>query len=121
MSIESIPSLKIEKRDGLLQLSQRHDGQVHTVSLHPIHIRHLAEEVGLAPSSDPLAAKQIAALARRLRILRERIDTLGDFLTNHSDHRYADLSHELTLVTALADLADEFVADVDLQEAPGPV
>lgn len=119
MTAAHIPALKVEQQDGLVLVSQRRDGQVHAVSLHPTHIRYLAEQCGLAPTSDPTVAKQIATLARRLRVLQERIDTLGDFLTHHSDHRHADLSHELTLATALADLADEFVADLDLPEAPG--
>lgn len=117
MTSTHIPALRVEQQDGLVLVSQRREGQTATVALHPTHVRFLAEQCGLAPSSDPAAAKQLANLARRLRVLHRRIDELGNWLTNHSDHEHADLSHELVLVTALAELADEFVAD--LPDAPG--
>lgn len=120
MTAEHIPHLRIEREAGMVVVSQSKAGVVSSVSLHPAHVRHLAEVIGLAPTGDPAAAKLVATMARRLRVLRDRIDTLGDFLTHHSDHEHADLSHELTLVTALADLADEFVADLPDAQAQAP-
>lgn len=112
MTSEQIPSLQIEREAGMLMLSQSKAGAVSSVVLHPIHIRHLAEAAGLVPVSDQATAKQIATLKRRLRLLHRRIDELDHHLANFSDER-AGLSEELSLVVALSDLADEFVADLD--------
>jgi len=120
MTAVHLPALRVEQQDGLFLVSQRHGGHVQTVSLHPAHIRHLSEVVGLAPNTDPAAATRLATLARRLRVLQRRIDELGDWLTNYSDHEHADLSHELVLITALAELAEEFVADLPAVQTQGP-
>lgn len=40
--------------------------------------------------------------------LRDRIDEQGAYMTNFSDHKHADLSHELNNVNMLAELADEW-------------
>lgn len=107
MTAVHIPALKVEQREGLVLVSQRREGQTGTVALHPVHIRHLAEVVGMAPTSDPAAAKLIAALCRRLRVLRERIDMLGADLSNEPD-----LIHALEQTLVLAELADAFVEDL---------
>lgn len=120
MTSEHIPHLRIEREAGMVTVSQSKAGVVSSVALHPTHVRHLAEVCGLAPASDLSAAKQLATLARRLRVLHRRIDELGNWLTNHADHEHADLSHELVLVTALAELADEFVADLPDAQAQAP-
>ena len=112
MTAVHIPALKVEQQDGLVLVSQRHDGQVHTVSLHASHVRFLAEQYGLAPTSDPTAAKQIAVLSRRLRVLRERIDMLGADLTHAPD-----LIDAVQQTLAMAELADAYCED--LPEAPG--
>lgn len=52
--------------------------------------------------------------------LFERIDKLDDWLTNHSDHRNADLSQELASIGALYDLAREWCADFDSEPAVLP-
>lgn len=112
MTATHIPALKVEQQDGLVLVSQRHDGQVHAVALHATHVRYLAEQCGLAPASDLTAAKQIATLALRLRVLHRRIDELGHDLTNSPD-----LDHALEQALALAEIADSYIAD--LPEAPG--
>jgi len=114
---DTIPELKIEQMSdehgSLILLEQDCGGNIDRVAIHPIHLRYMAEHFGLVKASDPEAAKHIATLERRLRLLRDRINHLGDWLANHSDHEHADLSYELTYATATADLADEFCADMD--------
>ena len=116
-----IPELNIERDEcgGCLLLEQDSGGNVDRVALHPIHVRYLAEQMGLVPTSDPEGAKKIAALERRLRMLKDRISHLADYLSNHSDHSHADLTYELIYATATADLADEFVAELDGDEWTG--
>jgi len=57
--------------------------------------------------------KPIATLQRRLIALRDRIVQLDYWLTHHSDHKHADLSHELVSVGALSDLANEWCAEFE--------
>ena len=114
---DSIPDLKIEHitdgvGDGLIVLTQDNCGNVDSVAIHPMHLRYMAEKMGLIESSDPKAQKTIATLTRQLLALRERIDYLAGWLANHSDHKHADLSYELTYATATADIAEEFCYDL---------
>lgn len=114
---DSIPDLKIEHiddgvGDGLIMLTQDNCGNVDSVAIHPLHLRYMAEKMGLIESSDPKAQKTIATLTRQLLALRERIDHLADWLANHSDHKHADLSYEMTYATATADIAEAFCYDL---------
>lgn len=112
-----IPGVKIEANsDGTLTLEQDWSGNIERVSLHPVHVRYLAEQFGLIEAGDSKAAVTIATLQRRMTGLRERIDDLAEWIAKFSDHEHADLSHEMTLVAALADLAGEWCAEF---EAPG--
>ena len=126
---DNIPELKIEfmadgMGDGLILLEQDSGGNIDRVAIHPIHLRYMVEKMGLIETSDPTALKTIATLTRRLLVLRDRIDRLHNYLLNHSDHKHADLSYEVTYATACIDLADEFCADLmdsEPQEAvPAP-
>ena len=83
------------------------------VLIHPWQLRAVCEQFGIV-ASDPQAAKTIATLKRRMCLLRDRIDSLHNYLTNHCDHRHADLSYEVTYATACIDLADEFCAEFDV-------
>ena len=85
-------------------------GEVDRIQLHRLHLRHLAGLAGLLQAPSP----STEALARRMRVLRGRIDHLADWLTNKSDHKHADLTYELTYATATADIADEFCEGLDL-------
>ncbi|MBA3773996.1 MAG: hypothetical protein H0X13_16345 [Ramlibacter sp.] len=94
-------------------------GEVDRITLHPIHLRLLAECTGLlAPGSSTGRDLTIAWLCRQMRILYERINRLDDWLHEHSDHEHADLSYEMTYSFATWELAHEFVQQLpDLQEA----
>ena len=114
---EAIPDLKIESMNDehgkLILLEQDSGGNTDRVAIHLIHLRYMAEKWGLVESSDPTAQKTIATLQRRMVALRDRIGHLHDYLVNHSDHRHADLSYEVTYATASIDIADEFCADFE--------
>lgn len=89
-------------------------GEVERVRLHRVHLKHLAELARIVKAPSPSSE----ALARRLRVLRGRIDHLADWLANHSDHKHADLTYELTYATATADIADEFCEGLDPPDEP---
>ena len=113
---DRIPELKIESmgdKSGLILLEQDSGGNIDRVAIHPVHLRYMAEKMGMLESRDPAAQKTIGALQRRLLVLRDRLENLHDYLVNHSDHRHADLSYEVTYATASLDIADEFCADFD--------
>ena len=115
---DNIPELKIEmtddgQGDGLIFLEQDSCGNIDCVAIHPIHLRYMAEKMGLVESSDPTAAKTIATLQRRMLALRDRIESLADWMARYSDHKHADLSHETTLLHAMADLAREWCHDFE--------
>jgi len=115
---DSIPHLNIEVLDnGNIRLENESMGDCYAVDIHPMHLRHMAEKMGLVETSDPQAQKTIAMLTRRLLVLRDRIDLLHNYLLNHSDHKHADLSYELTYATATTDLAEEFCAELDEVQA----
>lgn len=115
---DQFPNLKIERMDdeigeGLILLEQDDGcGNVDRIALHPIHLRYLAEIMGLIERSDPTALRTIATLQRRMLVLRDRIDHLDDWLAHYSDSRHADLSYEQTYACATSDIAAEFCADL---------
>jgi len=88
-----------------------------SVLVHPWQLRAVCEQFGII-ASDPQTAKTIATLTRRLLVLRDRIDHLGDYLTNRSDHDNANLDYELTYITATADIASEYCADLLVTMSP---
>lgn len=91
------------------------------VLVHPWQLRAVCEQFGII-ASEPQTAKTIATLSRRLLVLRDRIASLQHYLQNHSDHRHADLSYEVTYATATTEIAEEFcaelVTDGDLDAPP---
>jgi hypothetical protein len=86
-------------------------GEVSRIDLHPMHLRLLCVEAGLF-RGDADAWREVEKLSRRVRLLAQRINHLGEYLCVHSDADHADLTYEQTYATATADLADEFVADL---------
>ena len=110
---DSIPHLNIEVLDnGNIQLENESMGDCYAIDIHPIHLRHIAEKMGLGELNDAQAQKTIATLTRRLLVLHERIDHMAYWLANHSDSTHADLSYEQTYATATADIAGEFCVEL---------
>lgn len=117
--LDNIPDLTIgpvgDPAGKLILLEQDSNGNTDRVAIHPIHLRYIAEKLGLVATSDPTAQKTIATLTRRLLVLRSRIAYLDDWLHTYSDSKHADLSYEQTYAEATTDIADEFCADLDGQ------
>ena len=109
---ERIEQLTIEiESDGYILLTQDNCGDESRIAVHPTQLRFIAERAGLVETSDPQALRTIATLTRRLLVLRDRIDHLGDYLTHQSDHTHANLDYELAYITATADIANEFCTE----------
>jgi hypothetical protein len=84
----------------------------HVVDLHPWQLRAICDHFGIT-TADEQAAKTIAALQRRMRVLTARIGHLANYLATCSDHSHADLTYETGYATATSEIADEFVADFE--------
>ena len=111
---EHIPGIRVSLGDDdQLWIEQDFSGTVNSVSLHRIHLRYLAEKLGLVSTTDGQALKTIATLTRRMKVLQFRIGHLADFLAQYSDHAHADLDYETDYARCTADLADEFCAELD--------
>ena len=113
-----IPHLNIEVlENGCIRLENESMGDSYVVDIHPVHLRHIAEKMGLVDSSDPTAAKTITTLQRRMVALRDRNENLENWMARFSDHKHADLSYETNQLNALADLAREWCYDFDSEES----
>lgn len=115
---DNIPELKIEfmadgQGDGLILLEQDSCGNVDRVAIHPLHLRYMAEKMGLVETSDLQAQKTIAMLTRRLQLLNSRIQHLDNWLRTLSDSDHADLSYEIGFSGGTSDMAAEFCAELD--------
>ena len=108
----------VNDQHGEAILLTQQDGleEPHSILVHPFQLRAVCEQFGII-ASEPQAAKTIATLQRRMVGLRERIDDLADWMAKHSDHAHADLSYETTQLRALQDLAGEWCADFDSEQA----
>lgn len=100
--------------DGSVQLEQSAGcGEVSRITLHPVHVRLLAEEAGLlAPSSNIEADRTIARLCRQMRILHSRIDELDDWINAAAQRGHEDLEAETVYSLATWELATEFLAEL---------
>src|SRR5688500_5864206 len=107
---EHIPELRIEPMDDdspLLLLEQDSGGNVDRIVIHPVHVRYLAERLGLAEATDIEASRTIARLARRMQTLTDRVVQLADRLNG-----CLECPGEQAYARATADLAAEFCADL---------
>ena len=101
---KSGPAVMLTQQEGI------DDAQ--TIIIHPWQLVAACQYLGLT-ASDPKAAKDIATLQRRMLALRDRIDTLTEWMEKFSDHKHADLTYEMTQLHALQDLACEWCHDLD--------
>ncbi len=97
---------------GLMLSQQEGIEDADTLFVHPWQLRAVCEQFGII-APDATSAKTIATLQRRMAGLRDRIDAMADWMAKYSDHAHADLSHEVTQVNALADLAGEWCSDFE--------
>lgn len=105
------PMVRLEQQEGI------DDTQV--IVVHPWQLRATCAQLGIV-QTDAEAERELARLYRRLKTLAGRIDHLNHWLHNLSDAKHADLTYEQTYSQATAELADEFLADIDEAEESRP-
>jgi hypothetical protein len=118
---EFIPHLNIESlENGNLRLENESVGDSYVVDLHPIHIRLLAEKLGLIASpAEPSAeqptfaeqARDVDRLKRNMLRVRENALQLQDKFATGADWAHADLTFEMSLINTLVHLLDMAVDD----------
>ena len=118
---EHIPHLNIETlENGNLRLENETMGDSYVVDVHPMHIRLLAERIGLiengtAPDAIvPTVGEQtrtIDRLKRNLLRVREHSLQLQNKFATGADWDHADLTFEMGLINSLVDLLDMAVHD----------
>ncbi|PZP95528.1 MAG: hypothetical protein DI587_22255 [Variovorax paradoxus] len=135
MTTDDIPRLKIEANDdGTLTLEQDWCGNVDRVAVHPVHVRHLAERLGMiremsASDAELLRTErgQVASLRqendrlkRNMLRLREHALSLQRDFAEHADWAHADLlepMNQINSVVSLFDMAcDDFADAYEAQE-----
>lgn len=108
---------EVNDNHGRAILLTQQDGieEPQSVLVHPWQLRAVCEQFGII-ASDQQAAKTVTTMQRRMQGLRARIDAITDWMTQHSDHRHADLTYEVTQLQALQDLAREWCAEFEHTE-----
>ncbi|VTU29493.1 hypothetical protein H6CHR_03206 [Variovorax sp. PBL-H6] len=110
---EQIPHLNIETLpNGNIRVENESMGDSYVVDLHPMHLRFIAEHLGLVremSASHADALRTVDKLGRRLRVLSERVEQLTAWIWEDSeDINQAVLWHS----DATRDLAREFLREL---------
>lgn len=116
--IEEIPQVEIElMANGNVRLTDKTDmNGDHMVDLHPIHLRLIAERLGLVGAmsdTEAQALRTVDKLVRRLRVLHERIEQLDKWLCEQPDYKEADIDVEVFFSGATLDLSREFQLEIE--------
>lgn len=111
-----IPHLKIERlENGCIRLENTDCGDSYVVDIHPLHLRYMAEKLGLVGAMSETEAQALRAvdrLTRRLNVLHERIAKMDSWLWEHRDFDEADINVEVWFSKATLDLSTEFQAEI---------
>lgn len=105
------PSIMLTQDDGM-------GGDAQVIVIHPGQLQAIGLHFEIWSGSTPVCAPSHSTLARRLRRLADHVHSLHEYMTRFSDHAHADLSAEMTKLSALADLAEEWTSDLDPQASP---
>lgn len=111
-----IPHLMIERlENGCIRLENESAGDSYVVDIHPLHLRFMAEKLGLVremSASETDALRMVDKLARRLKVLHERVMQMDHWLWEHQDATCADISIEIWYSAGTLDLSNEFQAEI---------
>lgn len=111
-----IPHLKIERlANGCIRLENESMGDSYMVDVHPLHLRYMAEQLGLVGAmsdTEAQALRTVDKLTRRLNLLHERIAKMDSWLWEHRDFDEADINVEVWFSKATLDLSTEFQAEI---------
>jgi hypothetical protein len=136
---DSIPHLDIEVlQNGCIRLENESMGDSYVVDLHPIHLRHLAEKMGLLPALSATDAEllrtergRVAELERgmdrykrALLAVRCRSEQLYNNVFSLSQLGHVDMGVEVAQAAALSDFADHICIEFEddfTADTPAPI
>lgn len=114
---ESIPHLNIEVlADGVIRLENESMGDSYVVDVHPMHLRLMAEKLGLvreATASDMPLLRDLGRYKRALLMLRDRAEQLYQNIFNLSQSGIEGLGVEVAQSVALADFASHICSEFE--------
>lgn len=118
---ETIPELTIELvEDGTLLLTHKdtYGNGDDMVSVHPMHLRFMAEKLGLVNTmtdTEARALQMVDKLTRRMGVLHERIKQVRDWMWQNSERGFddCDINIEAWYSDATLDISNEFMAEID--------
>ena len=114
---DSIPHLKIEVlENGNIRLENESMGDSYAVDIHPIHLQHLAEKMGLAREVTVTASELVRDMGRYKRalvLIRDRAEQLHQNIYGLSQLGHEDMSIEVAQSAALADIADHICVEFE--------
>ena len=123
MQSETFVELRIKTQDDGTVMVEQPNGfdEPSRIYLHGLHVRRMAEKMGMLTTTDPDAQRLIRTLTRRMVVLHGRIKCLADLLASHSGAQ-VDLNFESCYAAATADIAEEFCAELsDPLDPPQPM
>lgn len=91
-------------------------GETVVVSLHRIHLEHIAQLMGLA-QPDGAAQKAFARVYRQMTRLRDMAEDLADFLRSVPSYPPGKVSEDVQMADALLETVEEYLFEID-QEMP---
>jgi len=125
---DSLPHLNIEiLENGCIRLENESMGDSYTVGIHPVHLRHIAEKLGLITETTATDAellrterRQVADLKRdmdrykrALLAIRERSEQLYDNIHRRSLEDDTDLGIEVAQAAALSDFSEHICVEFE--------
>jgi hypothetical protein len=115
--LTKIDDLAFEVNGDLITLEQDAGcGEVHTVTLHAIHIRHLAEAMGMVKvvtGSSAELLRDLSRYKRALLMLRDQSEHLYSMMVDYAAASHDDIGVELAKTTALADFASHICTEFE--------
>lgn len=125
---DAIPHLNIEVlENGCIRLENESMGDSYTVDLHPVHLRHIAEKMGLIAETSATDAEmlrtergQVADLKRAmdrykraLLAIRERSEQLYDNIFSKSKRCDEEMGVEVAQAAALSDFSEHICVEFE--------
>ncbi len=121
---EEIPHLNIEVlADGIIRLENESMGDNYVVDVHPIHLRLMAERMGLVREVSASGAELLRDLdryKRALLMIRDRAEQLHQNILGLSQLGNEKMGTEVAQSAALANMADHICIEFENDFTPEP-
>jgi hypothetical protein len=121
---EEIPHLNIEVlADGIIRLENESMGDNYVVDVHPVHLRLMAEKMGLVrevSATDAELLRDLGRYKRALLMIRDRAEQLHQNIFGLSQLGHEDMGIEVAQSAALADMTEHICIEFEGDFTPEP-